>query len=42
MTFTGAMTCVIVMALCVFCIGLYLLHLRDKNHERENDHKGEA
>lgn len=35
MTFTGAMTCVIGMALCVFGIGLYLNHLRNKNRDSQ-------
>lgn len=35
MSFNGAMTLVVCMALCVFCIGLYLIHLRNKNSERE-------
>lgn len=35
MTFTEAMTCVIVMALCVFCIGLYLNHLKNKKRDSQ-------
>lgn len=35
MTFTGAMACVIGMALWVWGLGMYLIHLKNKNRDSE-------